>query len=64
MEKSIKICKWLMCLLLITEFIFLVLGIFKVTPMEYVYYAFIGVTISGIIGITLTTIKRCQKPNK
>jgi len=57
MEKIIKICKWSMRLLLIVEFVFLVLGIFKVTPMEFVYYAFVGVIISGVIGMTLTSIK-------
>ena len=46
-----------MRLLLIVEFVFLVLGIFKVTPMEFVYYAFVGVIISGVIGMTLTSIK-------
>ena len=57
LDKGRKFFKMSMWVFLIIECGFLLLGIFKVTPLEYVYYAFIAVAVSGVIGMTLSTIK-------
>ena len=63
LEKGRKFFKVSMWIFLIIEFGFLLLGIFKVTPMDYVFYAFILVLVSSMIGMTLSTIRYSKIKN-